>query len=182
MRKQKTDRRDAGHILPWLMEDRFPRLWVPMAEQRDLRQLLIHRHRLVEIRTRVKNGLQHLALNRGLQKHFRLWSVRGRACLEELSLSGWSAQRRADVLKLLSQLDAQIGALDRDGVFFVTRMKDNTDCGVLERQPVPERGPVQRDEIIFLYKLARTGKRDLFLRRIEFWDSNSSAPGLSHQS
>ena len=61
-------------------------------------------------------------------------------------------------------------ALDADGVFFVTRMKDNSDYGVLERRPVPERGPVQRDEIIFLYKLARTGQRDLFLRRIEFWD------------
>ena len=61
VRRQKTDRRDAGHILRLLMEDRFPRLWTPSAEQRDLRQLLIHRHKLVEIRARVKNGLQHLA-------------------------------------------------------------------------------------------------------------------------
>jgi transposase len=112
VRKQKTDRRDAGHILKLLMEDRFPRLWVPTAEQRDLRQLLIHRHKLVEIRTRVKNGLQHLALNRGLQKQRALWSVRGRACLEKLLLEGWSAQRRTDLLKLLSQLDAQISELD----------------------------------------------------------------------
>lgn len=35
---------------------------------------------------------------------------------------------------------------------------------------MPARGPVQRDEIIFLYKLAREGERDLFLRRIEVWD------------
>src|ERR1700749_215817 len=41
---------------------------LPTAEERDLRQLLIHRHKLVEIRTRVKNGLQHLALFRGVQK------------------------------------------------------------------------------------------------------------------
>jgi transposase len=68
VRRQKTDRRDAGHILKLLIENRFPRLWTPSAEQRDLRQLLIHRHKLVEIRTRIKNGLQHLALNRGLQK------------------------------------------------------------------------------------------------------------------
>jgi transposase len=58
VRKQKTDRRDARHILKLLMERRFPRLWQPSAGERDLRQLLIHRHRLVEIRTRVKNGLQ----------------------------------------------------------------------------------------------------------------------------
>jgi IS4 transposase len=65
---------------------------------------------------------------------------------------------------------AWFSALDADSVYFVTRMKDNADYGVVERRPVPERGPVQRDEIIFLYKLARSGERDLFLRRIEVWD------------
>src|ERR1051325_2204913 len=58
VRKQKTDKRDAAHILKLLIEGRFPRVWVPSSEQRDLRQLLIHRHKLVEIRARVKNGLQ----------------------------------------------------------------------------------------------------------------------------
>ena len=112
MRRQKTDRRDAGHILRLLMENRFPKLWVPTAEQRDLRQLLIHRHKLVEIRTRVKNGLQHLAMNRGLQKRSSLWSVGGRADLEKLSLAGWAARRREDLLQLLAGLDAQISELD----------------------------------------------------------------------
>src|SRR5512146_1850279 len=68
VRKQKTDKRDAAHILKLLIEGRFPKLWKPSAEQRDLRQLLIHRHKLVAIRTRVKNGLQHLMLNSGVQK------------------------------------------------------------------------------------------------------------------
>ena len=99
VRRQKTDRRDAGHILKLLMENRFPRLWTPTAEQRDLRQLLIHRHKLVEIRTRVKNGLQHLALNQGLQKKSALWSVRGRADLEKLPLAGWALRRREDLLR-----------------------------------------------------------------------------------
>ena len=112
VRKQKTDKRDAGHILKLLLEGRFPRLWMPTAEQRDLRQLLVHRQKQVEIRTRVKNGLQHLAMNRGLQKKRRLWSVRGRADLERLSLEGWCARRRADLLGLLQQLDGQIGELD----------------------------------------------------------------------
>ena len=61
-------------------------------------------------------------------------------------------------------------SLDTDGVFFVTRMKDNADYGVVERRSVPEHGAVRRDEIIFLYKTARTGNYDLFLRRIEVWD------------
>ena len=112
VRRQKTDRRDAGHILRLLMENRFPRLWTPSAEQRDLRQLLIHRHKLVEIRTRIKNGLQHLALNRGLQKQRALWSVRGRAYLEKLPLAGWTARRREDLLKLLTELDRHLVELD----------------------------------------------------------------------
>jgi Transposase DDE domain/Domain of unknown function (DUF4372) len=61
-------------------------------------------------------------------------------------------------------------SLDADGVFFVTRMKDNADYGVVERRSVPEHGAVRRDEIIFLYKAARTRNYDLFLRRIEVWD------------
>ena len=45
VRKQKTDKRDAGHILKLLVENRFPRIWVPNQQQRDLRQLLVHRHK-----------------------------------------------------------------------------------------------------------------------------------------
>jgi transposase len=66
----------------------------------------------VEIRTRVKNGLQHLALNRGLQKKSGLWSVRGRACLEKLPLAGWTARRREDLLRLLTELDRHLEDLD----------------------------------------------------------------------
>jgi transposase len=112
VRKQKTDQRDAAHILKLLMESRFPRLWMPSREQRDLRQLLIHRHKLVEIRSRVKNGLQHLAMNRGMQKKSRLWSAAGQKAFGELPLEGWAACRRQDLLALLAKLDGQIGGLD----------------------------------------------------------------------
>jgi transposase len=40
VRKQKTDRQDAQLILQLLLEERFPRIWVPSWENRDLRQLL----------------------------------------------------------------------------------------------------------------------------------------------
>ena len=65
VRKQKTDKRDAAHILKLVVEGRFPRLWTPDREQRDLRQLVLHRHKLVEIRSRVKNELQHLCSESG---------------------------------------------------------------------------------------------------------------------
>jgi transposase len=113
VRRQKNDRRDAGHVLKLLREGRFPRLWVPSAEQRDLRQLLIHRHKLVQIRSRVKNGLQHLAMNQGMQKKSRLWSVAGQKAFRQLPLVGWAQCRRQDLLQLLVYLDQQIAPLDR---------------------------------------------------------------------
>jgi transposase len=112
VRKQKTDRRDAGHILKLLLEGRFPRLWRPDAAVRDLRQLLIHRHRLVQIRTRVKNGLQHLAMNRGMQKKSKLWSAAGQRAFLELPLPGWAGCRRQDLLGLLAKLEEQIRPLE----------------------------------------------------------------------
>lgn len=113
VRQQKTDRRDAAHLLKLLVEGRFPRLWVPDRETRDLRQLLIHRHKLVQIRARVKNGLQHLALNQGMQRKARLWSAAGQEALRGLPLRPWAARRREDLLGLLASLDAQIAPLDR---------------------------------------------------------------------
>jgi transposase len=113
VRKQKTDRRDAAHILKLLLENRFPRLWRPDAAQRDLRQLLIHRHKLVGIRARVKNGLQHLMLNRGVQMKRKLWSQAGQQALCALPLEGWAAKRRHDLLQLLKVLDGHIQQLDQ---------------------------------------------------------------------
>src|SRR5215467_9530874 len=62
VRKQKTDRLDAALLLQLLLEDRFPRVWVPSAENRDLRQLLWHRHRLLQMGTRITNQLQAVAM------------------------------------------------------------------------------------------------------------------------
>ena len=113
VRKQKTDKRDAAHILKLVVEGRFPRLWTPDREQRDLRQLVLHRHKLVEIRSRVKNELQHLSLNKGMQKQGKLWSQAGQKLLHELPLKPWAACRREDLLGLLAMLDQQVGRLDQ---------------------------------------------------------------------
>jgi transposase len=51
VRKQKTDRQEAQLILRLLLEDRFPQIWAPSSENRDLRQLLWHRHQMVQART-----------------------------------------------------------------------------------------------------------------------------------
>lgn len=112
VRQQKTDRRDAALLLKLLLENRFPKIWTPSPEERDQRQLLLHRHKLVEMRVRVKNELQHLAMNRGVTRGRRLWSQAGEKVLRELPLQPWAARRREDLFKVRAMLDQQISALD----------------------------------------------------------------------
>ena len=111
VRKKKTDREDARHILRLLVEDRFPRIWVPSWENRDVRQLLWHRHRMVQMRTRVMNQLQAVALNEGLRCKKRLWRERGRQQLESFLLAPWASRRRRDLLELLDRLNPTIAEL-----------------------------------------------------------------------
>src|ERR1035441_7714745 len=59
VRKQKTDRLDAQHILKLMLKDDFPKIWVPSWENRDVRQLLWHRHRMVQTRTRIMRSEEH---------------------------------------------------------------------------------------------------------------------------
>src|ERR1700693_1492418 len=111
VRKQKTDREDARLMLKLLLENRFPRIWIPSPENRDLRQLLWHRHRLVQMRTRIMNQLQAVAMNEGYRWKKKLFSQQGRALLEKLSLAPWASRRRKELLELLDQLDPKIAEL-----------------------------------------------------------------------
>ncbi len=113
LRQQKHDRRDAALILKLLREGRFPRIWIPSAEEKDLRQLLIHRYKLVRIRAQVKNELQHLAMNQGVTKKQKLWSKTGEKVLRELPLKPWASQRRKDLFRIREMLNAQIDLLDQ---------------------------------------------------------------------
>ncbi len=103
VKKQKYDREDARLIRRLMLENNFPQIWVPSPENRDLRQLLWHRHRLVQMRTRIMNQLQALAMNEGYRWKKKLFSEQGRALLEKLSLAPWASRRRQELLELLDQ-------------------------------------------------------------------------------
>jgi transposase len=113
VRKQKTDERDAALILDLLLAKRFPKIWVPTPAERDLRQLLWHRHKLVRMRTMLGNQLHFLAMSQGLCRKQKLFTKKGRAELGSLTLGPWTSRRREELLKLLDQLDAPIAELDR---------------------------------------------------------------------
>ncbi|HET9743850.1 MAG TPA: IS110 family transposase [Terriglobales bacterium] len=112
-RKQKHDRRDAQLIARLLLEKRFPKIWVPSLAERDLRQLVVHRHKLVRMRAQIKNQLQHIAINQGLQKKQSLWTKTGRALLEGLELEPWTKRRRDDLLRWLDLFDKECEELDQ---------------------------------------------------------------------
>ena len=111
-RQQRTDKRDARHILKLLVEERFPSVWQPPAANEEQRQLLLHRCRLVRMRTRIKNQLDSMAKSEGLTGS-RRWSQKRRRQIEALRLTGWYAERRADLLGLLDEMELRIKPLDQ---------------------------------------------------------------------
>jgi transposase len=119
VKKQKTDRQDAQLLLKLLMEDRFPRIWVPSAENRDVRQLLWHRHRLVQMRTRIMNQLPALAMNEGRAR------VNGQLMLTVRLESRWRRARFGGKMYLASHVE-------RPGSNWVGRIDDdqNIDSGI----------------------------------------------------
>src|SRR3989442_11836486 len=113
VRRQKTDTRDAEHLLDLLLTKRFPRVWVPTPEERDVRQLLKHRDKLVRMQTSVRNQLHFLAMSQGVCRKQKLWSARGRAELEGLSFGPRASHGRNELLELLDGLRARIAELDQ---------------------------------------------------------------------
>jgi transposase len=110
-REQRTDKRDARHILKLLVENRFPAVWQPSVANEEQRQLLLHRCRLVRMRTRLKNQLDSIAKNEGLTGS-RSWSAKRRQHIEALPLTGWYARRREDLLGVLDELARRIEPLN----------------------------------------------------------------------
>ena len=111
-RRQKTDRRDAELILDLLLKEEFPRVHRPSASSREVLQMLRYRHRLVRMRTMVKNSLQALAINAGLALKSQLLTRGGRQRLREAPLSGSMAEQREQWLSLLEELEQRVEPLN----------------------------------------------------------------------
>lgn len=62
--------------------------------------------------------------------------------------------------------------LTGNGVYFVTRLKENADYEVVEERELPQRKGLLRDQVIFFYQLEQAGV-ECFFRRIEYQDEES---------
>lgn len=137
VRRQVTDTRAAEHLLDLLVTQRFPRIWVPTPEERDLRQLLKHRDKLVHMQTSIRNQLHFLAMSQGLCRKRKLWSAKGRGELEALSLDHWASRRRTELLELLDRFEARAEELNRE---VKAQAEQRADCR--ELMQVKGVGPV----------------------------------------
>jgi transposase len=117
--------------LKLLVENRFPAVWQPSVGNEELRQLLLHRCRLVRMRARIKNQLDSLAKNEGLTGS-RAWSAKRRHQIEGLPLTGWYAQRRKDLLAVLDEMDKRIEPLNEA---VKAAAEENTEARLLKTHP-----------------------------------------------
>jgi transposase len=105
---------------------------VPTPAERDLRQLLWHRHKLICLRTQLRNQLHFLALSQQLCRKSRLFTRPGRIELQALQLAPWASHRRAELLQLLDQLEPSITELDRA---VLTQAQQSEDAARLMTHP-----------------------------------------------
>lgn len=112
-RRQKNDRRDAHHILDLLIRGEFPKLHRPSAISREVMRQLRYRHRLVKLRTIVKNNLQAIALGAGVSVQSKIGSAKSRQKLEALTLPLTLGQQRDEWFELLDTLDEKIASVEK---------------------------------------------------------------------
>ena len=107
-RRQKNDRRDAELILDLLIHDEFPRIHRPTPVSREILRMLRYRHKLVKMRTIIKNSLQALAIQSGLSLRARLFTRTGLEQLRAVTMSPMMAYQREQWLAALEPLNRRI--------------------------------------------------------------------------
>lgn len=112
-RKRKNDHRDADHILDLLIKGEFPRLHRPSPQSREVMRQLRYRHRLVKIRTMIKNDLHALSLGAGVSLRTQIRTVKGRERLEALALPSVLGEQRDEWLRLLDTIGDQVAGVEK---------------------------------------------------------------------
>lgn len=112
--RQKTDQRDAELLIDLLLKDEFPRINRLSLESIEVLRRLRHRHRLVQLRTRMRNSLQAIALGSGLTLKAKLRTKKGREKLNALPLSQALKEQREDWTELIEQLESRITYVEQE--------------------------------------------------------------------
>jgi tetratricopeptide (TPR) repeat protein len=113
-RRRKNDRRDSELLLDLLLHGDFPAIHIPSIASQEVLRLLRYRHRLVGMRTMLKNGLQVVMLSNRMLRSFPMGTLRWRQQLEQLPLVGADSIRREHSLPLMDEPSLHIDALDKE--------------------------------------------------------------------
>jgi len=112
--RQKTDRRDTELLIDLLLKDEFPRINRLSFESLEVLRHLRYRHRLVQMRTRMRNSLQAIALGSGIILKSKLRTKRGREKLNDLPLSPVLSQQRAGWLEMIEEIERRIAQVEQE--------------------------------------------------------------------
>jgi len=95
--------------------------------------------------------------------------------IHEVNVAQWLQIPKGSILVIdRGYVDyALFGRWTQDGVYFVTRQKDNADYTVIEEKPLPQNRNILRDQIIELSGFYSQQKCPFLLRRIEIWDDEN---------
>src|SRR5438552_10067072 len=107
-RRQQNDRRDAELILDLLIHNEFPRIHRPPATSREILRMLRYRHKLIKIRTIIKNSLQALSIQSGLSLRARLFTHAGLEQVRATAMSPVMEYQRDQWLQSLEPLNQRI--------------------------------------------------------------------------
>jgi len=107
-RRQKNDRRDAELILDLLIHNEFPRIHRPTPMSREILRMLRYRHKLVKMRTMIKNSLQALSIQSGLSLRAHLFTRTGLEQLRATTMSPMMEYQREQWLAALEPLNQRI--------------------------------------------------------------------------
>ena len=142
--KRKNDRVDAEKLAKLLYLDEVPAVYVPSVDLREWRAMIEHRQRVINKRTRCKNGLRALLRGQGIQPPKSLWSRRGIAWLEQVPLNGTLLKMQRDtLLDELALLDSQIKRVTK-----VLERLAASHPGVAVLRTIPGVGPRTAEAIV----------------------------------
>ncbi|MFL6254916.1 MAG: transposase [Pyrinomonadaceae bacterium] len=112
--RQKTDRRDAELLIDLLLKEGFPRINRLSFESLEVLRRLRYRHRLVQMRTRMRNSLQAIALGSGIVLKSKLRTKRGCEKLNDLPLSPVLSQQRAGWLEMIAEVERRVTQVEEE--------------------------------------------------------------------
>lgn len=137
-RRVKNDFNDAGELADLLRMNRLPEGWIAPPEVRELREMVRHRHRLVDRRTALKNQIHAVLAKCGVPVTASdLFGPSALRWLEGLQLPAVYADRIASLRRLIDHIDAEVDLYDSQ---IAARLRHDPAYAAV--QTIPGVGPV----------------------------------------